>query len=141
MLIMVYNVVIYVMIRKTLASPASPYSADPVKSKLLWRLTLYIWVFLFIRIWGVINRLQNFADRDHPSFTLYMLTSLFSPLQGMFNAIVYGFNQRLMLEYKKRFAACGLALRKCSCCLPPAAGASIRRTSSLVANPTGPEVG
>jgi len=48
---------------------------------------------------ALVNRLQNFIAPDYPVFALYLLHAIAVPLQGFFNAIVYGFNTQLRLEY------------------------------------------
>lgn len=63
------------------------------------RLSMYILVFVFIRIWSILDRLQN-VFYDSPSFTLTILHSFFSPLQGFANALVYGCNTVLVRECK-----------------------------------------
>ena len=66
-----------------------------MRSSINRRIRLYIAVFFLVRMWSVINRLQNWANPEAPSFALYLLHSIFSPLQGFCNSLVYGCNTRL----------------------------------------------
>jgi len=63
------------------------------------RLRLYMFVFILVRLWSVANRLQNWLNPDDPRFELYLLHSIFSPLQGFFNVLAYGFNQKVRQHY------------------------------------------
>eukprot|EP01133_Synstelium_polycarpum_P015588 gene15588-18519_t len=36
------------------------------------------------------NRIQNYVDPDNPIFVLYLIQTIFQPLQGFINAFVYG---------------------------------------------------
>lgn len=44
---------------------------------------MYPAIYLIASLFAVINRVQNAADPDHPVFALYLLQSLFSPMQGI----------------------------------------------------------
>mmetsp|Transcript_21156 Transcript_21156/g.60180 ORF Transcript_21156/g.60180 Transcript_21156/m.60180 type:complete len:329 (-) Transcript_21156:31-1017(-) len=68
------------------------------------RLRLYVLVFVFVRIWSVIHRTQNYLSGE-PAYALALLHSLFSPLQGFANALVYGCNKQVVAQY------CSLARR------------------------------
>jgi len=63
------------------------------------RLRLYMFVFILVRLWSFLNRLQNWMNPDNPRFELYLLHSIFSPLQGLFNVLAYGFNQKVRQHY------------------------------------------
>jgi len=52
-----------------------------------FRFTSYLLVFLFVNIWGAINRIQNLFEE--PVFVLMILQSIFTPLAGLLNAIVF----------------------------------------------------
>jgi hypothetical protein len=41
-----------------------------------------------------INRMHQFVNREHPSFTLNMLSAIVLPLQGAWNATIYIFTTR-----------------------------------------------
>ena len=124
--IMLYNITMYGMIRRRLGQLAQ--GADSIKQALNRRLTMYILVFIFIRIWAVINRFQNLVNPDSPVFVLYLLHSIFSPLQGFCNAFVYGFNKALVDEYRTRLGKWGCLC--CGCCLSKARGGAAEYQAS-----------
>ncbi|GAM25459.1 hypothetical protein SAMD00019534_086340 [Acytostelium subglobosum LB1] len=37
------------------------------------------------------NRIQNYIDPTNPIFALYMIQTIFQPIQGFINAVIYGF--------------------------------------------------
>jgi hypothetical protein len=105
--VMFYDMWMYVRIGQKVAQ-------SPVEDIVNKRLRRYIGVFLFLNTFSVVNRLQNMMGPETPSFLLYLLQSFFSPMQGFANALVYGWNRRVVAEYSKeypRFCACF-----CSCC-------------------------
>ena len=63
------------------------------------RMILYIVVFLFIRFWSVLNRTVEALAGNHGVFVLTFMHSLFSPVQGFANALVYGLNKKIMNHY------------------------------------------
>jgi len=86
---MVYNFALYIvtLIRmdKILTSSTS----------LIRVFSLFVISFIICSIWGVINRIQNWLAPESPVFLLYAFQAFFSPLNGFFNAIVYGLNDEL----------------------------------------------
>jgi hypothetical protein len=63
------------------------------------RLLSYLFVFFIVRIWSVIDRLTELIT-GNPSLALAILHSIFSPLQGFCNALVYGMNRQVINEWK-----------------------------------------
>ena len=96
-LILVFGINTYLFTRVSLAMHDMPKSDQRIIQK---RILLYVGGFLFIRIWGVVNRFQNFVAPNKPVFILFLLQSIFSPLQGAFNSIIYGFNKRVVIAYQ-----------------------------------------
>lgn len=88
------NMILYVVIGKQL-SPLGQEKQQAINS----RLRQYLVVFFIVRIWSVINRLQNVIQPDNPIFALYFMHSFFSPLQGFCNSLVYGWNVRVRQRY------------------------------------------
>jgi len=41
-------------------------------------------------VWGLADRIQNAVDPDEPSFFLSFMHSLFTPAQGILDALAYG---------------------------------------------------
>lgn len=50
-------------------------------STVAFRLRLYLVVFMVCKVFSLINRVQNFVDKDNPVFALFFLHSLFAPIQ------------------------------------------------------------
>ena len=85
-----------------LASSSSS-SSLPSSSSLLviFRLRSYLILFLFLRIWGLLNRLEQFIYSDNPIFFLYLLHATFSPASGLGNAIIFiTQNQQIKEKWK-----------------------------------------
>jgi hypothetical protein len=101
MLIMIVNGVIYVLIGRAVSDTLEASTINR-------RLRLYILVFVFIRLWSVINRFQNWVNPTEPVYALYLLHSLFSPLQGFLNSIVYGFNKKVISTWRNKLNDLGL---------------------------------
>jgi hypothetical protein len=94
--VMLYDVWMYVRIGQQVAQ-------SPVEDIVNKRLRRYLGVFLFLNTFSVLNRLHNMLDPETPSFPLYLLQSSFSPLQGFANALVYGWNRKVVGEYRKEY--------------------------------------
>lgn len=62
---------------------------------------MYIFIFLFTRFPGLLNRLYNWISNDDVYY-LFLLQALFSPLQGFFNAWVYGIRLFSFSFFQKR---------------------------------------
>eukprot|EP00753_Platysulcus_tardus_P005965 PLAT13825.1.p1 GENE.PLAT13825.1~~PLAT13825.1.p1 ORF type:complete len:319 (+),score=61.94 PLAT13825.1:46-957(+) len=69
------------------------------------RLRLYVLVFLFLRLWSTANRIQNAVAPNSPVFFLLAMHSLFSPLQGFLNALVYGLNKKVLALYRSKLCS------------------------------------
>ena len=66
------------------------------------RMSLYVGAFIFIRSWSVLNRfVELVAGNVGAVYPLMFLHSLFSPTQGVANALVYGFNKKLKGHYMR----------------------------------------
>jgi len=91
--VFVYTAVTYGMVSFSLRGGAAE------RTTVTNRLRLYVLVFLFVRIWSVLHRAQNFVSKDDPLFALALLHAIFSPLQGFANALVYGLNRNILREY------------------------------------------
>jgi len=63
------------------------------------RMVLYVGAFLFLRSWSVLNRFVELVDGNVGVFPLMFLHSMFSPVQGLANALVYGFNKKTKGHY------------------------------------------
>ena len=63
----------------------------------------------FLAVYGAINGfriIRRFADAvtpDQPIYALWMLHSFFGPIQGLGNALVYGWTPRVRRLYAERF--------------------------------------
>ncbi|ORX59188.1 hypothetical protein BCR36DRAFT_366373 [Piromyces finnis] len=53
------------------------------------RTCLYLFILFITWIWGTLNNIQDFIEKDHPVFILHFLFALFTPLQGFLNSLVY----------------------------------------------------
>jgi len=69
--------------------------------KAMRRLAVYPLVYFILWLPVIINRDQNVADPDHPSFRLYLFQAMINPLQGALNAIVYGVNEKFLEMYQQ----------------------------------------
>ena len=67
------------------------------------RLALYVAVFLLFHFFEITKKIHVLLDPRNPSFGLYFLTRIFSPLIGLANAVVYGWNKAVISRYR---AAC-----------------------------------
>ncbi len=80
---MLFSCVAFVLIRKGFA-PAKLGSA------VQRRITYYLPVFVLSMVWGLANRVQNWAAPNHPVYPLMLLHAIFNPLQGFLNVLVFG---------------------------------------------------
>eukprot|EP01006_Ploeotia_vitrea_P040811 TRINITY_DN66462_c7_g1_i1.p1 TRINITY_DN66462_c7_g1~~TRINITY_DN66462_c7_g1_i1.p1 ORF type:complete len:285 (-),score=121.11 TRINITY_DN66462_c7_g1_i1:715-1569(-) len=92
--IVCFNAVVYVVVSRSLRG-------DLKRGAVKRRLNHYLFVFLLVRLWSVVNRFQNFLDPNGPIFFLYFMHTLFSPLQGFCNAVVYGLNMQVRQHYRE----------------------------------------
>jgi hypothetical protein len=93
-IVMIFNVSSYWSVNKAIKE-----SKMAQHKAFMGRMILYIGAFLFIRFWSVLNRFVELVDGNVGVFPLMFLHSLFSPAQGVANALVYGFNKKLKEHY------------------------------------------
>lgn len=96
LLVLVLNLLFYVRIYF-----AMRLRPDMAHVHLNSRLALYLSVFFCVRVWGLVNRAQNYVSPQQPIFSLYLMHAIFSPLQGFFNALVYGLNQSVRQHFQQ----------------------------------------
>ncbi|KAJ3123510.1 hypothetical protein HK098_001857 [Nowakowskiella sp. JEL0407] len=100
--IFLFNIFVYVFVGSTLwitQKRLAEYGRDsnaqsnwqPSRSMRLYvRKTSFFIIAFFINwFWGSLNRIQNMIDPLHPIFALFLLHSIFTPLQGFLNFIAY----------------------------------------------------
>ena len=63
------------------------------------------------------------------AYALFFLQSLFSPLQGMFNSVVYGFNKKVILAYSEHPILGKVRCVSRSCALMPPADLRLRNVT------------
>eukprot|EP00002_Diphylleia_rotans_P014015 TRINITY_DN2727_c0_g2_i4.p1 TRINITY_DN2727_c0_g2~~TRINITY_DN2727_c0_g2_i4.p1 ORF type:complete len:311 (+),score=41.02 TRINITY_DN2727_c0_g2_i4:225-1157(+) len=73
------------------------------RGKLSRRLMRIILAFLFCWFWPAVNRIQNWADPDHPKFWLFCLHALSAPSFGFATSLVYGTSKKVKSQFKKLF--------------------------------------
>jgi hypothetical protein len=73
-LILIHNAAVYYSIVRAIRNSAQ-------KNSVMIRLRLYLLAFFFVRIFSVVNRIQNAFMPNDPIFILYFLHSTFSPIQ------------------------------------------------------------
>lgn len=95
LLVVLFNIGCYWIMRNS-------KELEPVQRRMLQ----YIIVFVFVRFWSLLNRLQNIIEPNNPVFALFVLHGLFSPLQGLGNSLVFGLTAKVREQYAKL------------CCLP-----------------------
>ena len=93
-IVMIINIASYCHINKAIKSLNMQN-----QNVIIHRMVLYVGAFLFIRSWSVLNRFVELIDGNVGVFPLMFLHSLFSPIQGVANALVYGFNKKLKAHY------------------------------------------
>jgi len=92
-LILLFIIINYIAIRFKMKGLRSEF-----KNTLLRKLTLYLIAFVASQMPAVINFFQNLLRPDEPIFILFLLQAIFQPAQGLFNALVYGFNEDAFLD-------------------------------------------
>lgn len=70
------------------------------------RVSLYILAAVVSNFPALLNRIQNIVDPTSPVFALFILHSIFNPLQGLMNAIVYSSSAPLRKAYRSSFSRC-----------------------------------
>lgn len=74
------------------------------------RLRAFLLVYAIIHTFQILNRAWDVVSPTHPSYALSLLHAIFGPLQGMCNAIVYGWGPATRRVWAKAFpGACGWA--------------------------------
>jgi len=75
-------------------------AVEGLRGRLQTKLHLYLFVFLACRFFGVVNRIAQLVAPCCPVFGLWVMQELFTPLQGIGNAIVYGLNYTIRTLYR-----------------------------------------
>ena len=65
------------------------------------RLAMYVAVFLLFHFFEITKKIHVLLDPRNPSFGLYFLARVFSPLIGLANAVVYGWNKAVISRYRR----------------------------------------
>lgn len=92
--IFITNLIFYCLIGRSLKS-----MGEDKQSAINSRLRQYLLIFFFVRVWSIINRLQNWIQPGQPVFWLYFMHAACSTLQGFCNSVVYGLNVRVRAHY------------------------------------------
>ena len=79
-------------------------SSETVRIKI--RLTMYIFVFVLFHIFEITRKIHTLTDPQNPNFALYVLARVFTPLNGLGNAVVYGLNRGVVNAYRKICCNC-----------------------------------
>ncbi len=91
------------------------------------RLRAFLLVYGLIHLSQIANRVQEIVSPRAPVFALYLLQSLLGPMQGMGNAIAYGWSPRVRRLWAARFpewCACAVARdERSESSYPPVTGA------------------
>ena len=90
LIMVVTNLVLYVMIGRGLKTFASVQ-----KVPIIQRLRIYLLVFLISRFPSILNRGFELISGGETSFFLILLQSIFGPMQGFCNAVIYGSTKKL----------------------------------------------
>eukprot|EP01119_Soliformovum_irregulare_P016819 TRINITY_DN4921_c0_g1_i1.p1 TRINITY_DN4921_c0_g1~~TRINITY_DN4921_c0_g1_i1.p1 ORF type:complete len:345 (-),score=37.65 TRINITY_DN4921_c0_g1_i1:30-1037(-) len=101
-IVFVYNVYVAIMISLSLRrergsmiyGSAGPVSSNSIQMTFRWLLIAYFLAWLP----GTINRIQNIFSPE-PIFWLYALHAFCVPLQGFFDALIYGFNDEIRQQW------------------------------------------
>eukprot|EP01116_Phalansterium_solitarium_P024411 TRINITY_DN894_c0_g1_i1.p2 TRINITY_DN894_c0_g1~~TRINITY_DN894_c0_g1_i1.p2 ORF type:complete len:315 (+),score=57.06 TRINITY_DN894_c0_g1_i1:124-1068(+) len=95
-----FNLVMYSLIlhkfrrNRQLLVQAQP---KPKVGNLIWtRITLYILVFIICWVWDVVDHVLSYVYPDCHVYILWTLQTIFSPLQGFLNFLVYGYSSNLL---------------------------------------------
>jgi hypothetical protein len=138
--VFLYSLGIYTLTRRTFismqreaAAAGSPTGAHhSALSGLTSRLRGFLLVFGVINAFQFTNRFWDVISPSQPSFALYVLQSLLGPMQGVGNAIVYGYNPAA-----RRVWSAALP-RACACIAPPerrGGGVSVEISRELAESP------
>ena len=89
-IVVTFNLVIFVRVQQEVAERLQG-ADDKALAKITRKLRHYLLAFIGTWFWGIVNRLNTIAHPDDPyHFGLALLHVIFVPLQGFFNAIIYG---------------------------------------------------
>merc|ERR1711904_49969 len=87
-----------------LANSINSQDSQPrFEMKAISRLGWYPSILIFTHIWGTINRIQNWVEPHHPSFTLFCLHTATSSSMGFLNCIAYGLNNTVRAQWVEKF--------------------------------------
>ena len=117
--VLIYALVVFVRVRRhmrrmrrdasQIEGPAgtqpAPVAMGGAERELHARFVKLTLIFLTVHLSQIVNRTQEVVAPGAPSFLLYFLHSLLSPLQGLGNALVYGNAPRVRTHYSQAFAA------------------------------------
>lgn len=93
----VFNLVIYCFLLRRLQAIMS----SRMERRIRIRIFLYLFVFLLTFTSSCLGRLIQAVDEDHrPQHVLLLLSSIFSPLLGALNALVYGLNTTVRMLFR-----------------------------------------
>ena len=103
-----YSLTIYLRVRQRIISARKQAGDDaPEKSsalpELMARFQAFLCVYGLIHLFRLLNRVQELAQPDSPAFVLALLHSIFGPMQGLGNALVYGWTPRVRRLYATRY--------------------------------------
>ncbi|EGG21540.1 G-protein-coupled receptor family protein [Cavenderia fasciculata] len=76
------------------------------------RFFYFILASLICQLPSLVNRVQNYLYPQNPIFVLYLLQSIFQPLQGFINSMVYGIIDEYFFGTYREFFSCF------GCCRP-----------------------
>mmetsp|Transcript_10147 Transcript_10147/g.33484 ORF Transcript_10147/g.33484 Transcript_10147/m.33484 type:complete len:457 (-) Transcript_10147:216-1586(-) len=77
-----------------------PAGGGHVLAALSRRFGSYVLVFMVVWTFPILNRVHNAFDPDHPLYTLFIGSALFAPMQGLGNAIIYGWTPSVRDHYR-----------------------------------------
>jgi len=113
-LVIVYNVITYFMVtrklkkeQKLIVKVMEDNNDHTIQTSFRW----FLLVLLVCWVPAIANRIQNYLYPNSPIFWLYCLHGFFSPLQGLLNSVIYGFNDELRRNYRRFFDR-----NTCCCC-------------------------
>jgi len=106
----VWNIVFYALILQrfrmdTHAKTTSLSFMGERQRNLQWkvqkRLSLYLLAFAICWVWDVVNNILSQVSPESNFYWLWLLQSIFSPLQGFLNFLVYGISSRMFRHRKE----------------------------------------
>jgi len=101
-IIFVVLIILYMLTRQRLKS-----TQGTLANEICQKMSMYLLVYVFINLFAIINRLQNFFAPDDIVFPLFLMQFLTQPLQGFLNAIAYVWNEPAFIDqYKQLFSRC-----------------------------------